>query len=196
MRMSFNSQDRTFGKPEVVVDASSKERSITFPRVSPDGRYVLYAQGNYGQFHIWHKSSDLWVKDLVADTCYTLRRANSSDVDSYHSWSSNGRWIVFSSRRMDKNYTRPFIAYFGKDGIACKAFVLPQEDPEQHILLLKSYNVPELTKDAVGVQREELLRCIYETEGEKATYIHTSDSSHYADDVDAYTGGTPIVKQE
>lgn len=196
MRMSFNPQDRTFGKPEVVVDASSKERSITFPRVSPDGRYVLYAQGNYGQFHIWHKSSDLWVKDLVADTCYTLRRANSSDVDSYHSWSSNGRWIVFSSRRMDKNYTRPFIAYFGKDGIACKAFVLPQEDPEQHILLLKSYNVPELTKDAVGVQREELLRCIYETEGEKATYIHTSDSSHYADDVDAYTGGTPIVKQE
>ena len=195
MRMSFNPQERTFGKPEVVVDAAGKKRSITFPRVSPDGRYVLYAQGNYGQFHIWHKSSDLWVKDLETDTCYTLRQANSSDVESYHSWSSNGRWIVFSSRRMDKNYTRPYIAYFDKEGKAHKAFVLPQEDPEHHILLLKSYNVPELTKDAVKVNKDELFRCVYETEGDLAKYIQTADSSYYADDIDAYTGGSLVVKR-
>ena len=194
MRMAFNPQTHEFGKPEVVVDAAARKRSITFPRVSPDGRYVLYAQGAYGQFHIWHKSSDLWVKDLANDTCYALRAANSSDVDSYHSWSSNGRWIVFSSRRMDKNYTRPHIAYFDAEGNAHKAFVLPQEDPEHHILLLKSYNVPELTKDAVKVERAELTRCIYETESELAKYIPVADSLFYPDEVDAYTGSSRLMK--
>ena len=170
MRIPFDPATRTFGNPETVIDAAALGKSITLPRVSPDGRYVLYTQGDYGQFHIWHKSSDLWVKDLQADTCYALAQANSNDVDSYHTWSSNGRWIVFSTRRMDGNYTRPFIAYFDRNGQARKAFCLPQEDPEHNILLLKSYNVPELTRDAVRATPHELRRCIYETEGEKAKY--------------------------
>ena len=171
MRIPFDIPNRSFGEPEMVVDATSNGKSITLPRVSPDGKYVLYTLGDYGQFHIWHKSSDLWVKDLERDSCYALSPANSGDVDSYHSWSSNGRWIVFSSRRMDGNYSRPFIAYFDKDGQARKAFCLPQEDPEHNILLLKSYNVPELTRDAVRVSLSELHRCIYETDGEKAKYV-------------------------
>lgn len=168
-RMAFDERTLQFGAPETVVDASSIGKSISVPRVSPDGRYILYTQGDYGQFHIWHKSSDLWVKDLEADTCYALKEANSADVDSYHSWSSNGRWIVFSSRRMDGGYTRPFIAYFDRHGQAHKAFCLPQEDPMYHILLLKSYNVPELTRDAVKVSEETLRQTIYGTEGKKAT---------------------------
>lgn len=177
-RMPFDVKKRTFGMPEMVVDAASRHRSITFPRVSPDGRFVLYGQGDYGQFHIWHKSSDLWVKDLQNDTCYALKEANSPDVDSYHSWSSNGRWIVFSSRRLDGNYTRPFIAYFDKEGRAHKAFLLPQEDPEQNVLLLKSYNVPELTRDAVRVSQEALRKCIYQTEGDKVKYIASPESEN------------------
>lgn len=169
--MSYDAERDTFGTPEMVIDAEARKKSITFPRVSPDGRYVLYAEGDYGQFHIWHKSSDLWVKDLQADTCYALTAANSTDVDSYHTWSSNGRWIVFSTRRMDGNYTRPFIAYFGKDGRARKAFCLPQRDPEQNILLLKSYNVPELSRNAVQVSPATLRDVIYNTDGDTATYV-------------------------
>lgn len=171
MSMAYDAERDTFGTPEVVIDAAAKDKSITFPRVSPDGRYVLYAEGDYGQFHIWHKSSDLWVKDLQADTCYALTEANSNDVDSYHSWSSNGRWIVFSTRRMDGNYTRPFIAYFDKEGKAHKAFCLPQRDPEHNILLMKSYNVPELSKNAVQVSEQTLRDVIYRTEGDTATYV-------------------------
>ncbi len=169
-RMAFDEKTRTFGEPEMVVNASAQHHSVSVPRISPDGRYILYTQGDYGQFHIWHKSSDLWVKDLQNDSCYALKEANSEDVDSYHTWSSNGRWIVFSSRRMDGNYTRPHIAYFGKNGQAHKAFCLPQEDPMHNVLLLKSYNVPELTKDAVRVSEETLRNTIYNTEGKKATY--------------------------
>ena len=170
MSISFDPSTRSFGKPQLVVDAQSEKKSISVPRVSPDGRYILYTKGDYGQFHIWHTSSDLWVKDLQTDSCYALSAANSPDVDSFHSWSSNGRWFVFSSRRMDGNYTRPFIAYFDAQGRAHKPFVLPQEDPEWNILLLKSYNVPELTRDAVRISEKDLRHCIYDTDGELATY--------------------------
>lgn len=171
LSMSYDAERDTFGTPEVEIDAAAASKSITFPRVSPDGRYVLYAEGDYGQFHIWHKSSDLWVKDLQTDSCYALTEANSDDIDSYHTWSSNGRWIVFSTRRMDGNYTRPFIAYFDKNGKAHKAFCLPQRDPEHNILLMKSYNVPELSRNAVQVSEETLRDVIYNTEGETATYV-------------------------
>ena len=183
MRMSYDAERDSFSTPEVVVDAASAGKSVTFPRVSPDGRYVLYAEGDYGQFHIWHKSSDLWVKDLKNDTCYALAEANSNDVDSYHTWSSNGRWIVFSTRRMDGNYTRPFIAYFDKQGKAHKAFCLPQRDPEHNILLLKSYNVPELSKNAVQVSEQTLRDIIYHTDGDTATYVGEPRT-------DALTGAT------
>ena len=170
-KVDFDPQTQTFGEPQMVVDAPAKGKSITLPRVSPDGRYVLYTEGDYGQFHIWHKSSDLWVKDLQADTCYALKPANSKDVDSYHTWSSNGRWIVFSSRRDDGNYTRPYIAYFDKKGKSRKAFMLPHEDPEETLLLMRSYNVPELTTDPVRVSAKELRECIYNEEGEMSKYI-------------------------
>ena len=170
MSISFDPKTRSFGQPQMVIDAAAENKSISVPRVSPDGRYILYTKGDYGQFHIWHKSSDLWVKDLQTDECYPLTEANSPDVDSFHSWSSNGRWFAFSSRRMDENYTRLFIAYFDKEGKAHKAFVMPQEDPEWNILLLKSYNVPELSRDAVTISPQDLRQCIYETEGENATY--------------------------
>ena len=169
-RMAFDTESRQFGPSELVVDCANRKRSASFPRISPDGRYLLYAEGDYGQFHIWHKSSDLYVKDLQTDSIYALTEANSTDVDSYHSWSSNGRWIVFSTRRMDGNYTRPFIAYFDRQGRARKAFCLPQRDPEHNILLLKSYNVPELTRNSVTVNEKELRQCIYETDGETAKF--------------------------
>ncbi len=170
MSISFDPATRSFGKPEMVVDAASENKSISVPRTSPDGRYILYTKGDYGQFHIWHKSSDLWVKDLQRDSCYALTEANSPDVDSFHSWSSNGRWFAFSSRRMDGNYTRLFIAYFDRNGRSRKAFVLPQEDPQANILLLKSYNVPELMREAVSISMKDLQTCIYDTEGAPAAY--------------------------
>lgn len=170
MSIPFDEQTRTFGEPVVEVKCDSAS-SITLPRVSPDGRYVLFTMGDFGQFHIWHKSSDLYVKDLQTGAVRPLSAANSADVDSYHTWSSNGRWIVFSSRRDDGSYTRPYIAYFDKDGRDHKAFLLPQEDPEHNLYLMKSYNVPELTRDAVRITPEALREVIYNDEKTgKATY--------------------------
>ena len=121
-----------------------------------------------------------------------MTEANSPDVDSFHSWSSNSRWFVFSSRRMDGNYTRPFIAYFDKNGKAHKPFVIPQEDPEWNILLLKSYNVPELSRDAVTISPQALRKCIYETEGENATYKPNPTAIVILDGMTGASPKTPV----
>jgi dipeptidyl aminopeptidase/acylaminoacyl peptidase len=161
MSMPFDIKTQTFGQPQMEFNCVSINKSVSVPRVSPDGRYVLFTLGDYGQFHIWHKSSDLWIKDLQTGIIRPLTQANSKDVDSYHTWSSNGRWIVFSSRRDDGSYTRLYIAYFDNKGIAHKAFLLPQADPEENLLRLKSYNVPELTKDNVKISPAQFKACIF-----------------------------------
>lgn len=166
--MDFDDKTMSFSEPQMLVDAASEHKSVSMPRVSSDGRYLLFTKGDYGQFHIWHKSADLWALDMQTDSCYSLKAANSPDAESYHAWSSNGRWIVFASRRMDGNFTRVFISYFDKHGKAHKAFCLPQHDPRHNIMLLKSYNVPELTKDAVMTDPDKLRKVIYDTEPETA----------------------------
>jgi hypothetical protein len=76
---------------------------------------------------------------------------NSNQAESYHSWSSTGRWIVFSSRRTDGFFTRIYIAYFDKNGKAHKPFLLPQKNPLFYNEFLKTYNVPELITSAVDL---------------------------------------------
>lgn len=162
MSMTFDETNRRFGPPVVEMNCADMGLSASVPRISPDGRYLLFTLGQFGQFHIWHHSSDLFVKDLLTGNIYPLTATNSSNADSYHTWSSNGRWIVFSSRRDDGSYTRPYIAYFDRKGKGHKAFLLPQEDPEQNLLLMKSYNVPELTKTAVKTTPEEFKKVVYD----------------------------------
>ena len=83
---------------------------------------------------------------------------NSNDVDSYHSWSSNGRWFVFTSKRTDGLCARPFIAYFDENGQASRPFLLPQKDPRFYDSFLNNYNVPELVSGPVVSHRNRLLK--------------------------------------
>ena len=102
----------------------------------------------YGNFTIWHKDSDLYLMDLSTNEI-TKPDINSDEAESYHTWSSNGRWIVFSSKRADGLFTRPYFAYFDTNGKAYKPFLLPQKDPRFYDTFLKTYNVPELVTSAV-----------------------------------------------
>ena len=154
----FDEASRRFSGPDTVVYASVAGESALLPRISPDGRYLLYCKAPYGTFHIWHKESDLWIKDLSSGEERRLDNASSTDTDSYHTWSSDGRWIVFSSRRDDGSYTRPYIAYIDAQGRDHKAFVVPQEDPAYYRELMKSYNVPEFLVAPVSVSRPDILR--------------------------------------
>ncbi|MDD3586924.1 MAG: hypothetical protein PHQ75_07045, partial [Thermoguttaceae bacterium] len=76
MRMSFDPSTRTFGNPEIVVDAAKINKSISHPRVSPDGRYLLYTLFDYGTFSIWHPESDLHLLDLKTGKSRALDEVN------------------------------------------------------------------------------------------------------------------------
>jgi hypothetical protein len=79
---------------------------------------------------------------------------------SYHSFSSNGRWVVFSSRRDDGNYTRLYIAYFDSDGRLHTPFLLPQRSPRYYTELFRSYNVPEFLARPVSPTLNDLTKAV------------------------------------
>lgn len=159
-RKSFNPEDKSFGERELVYDASSQGKSATLPRISPDGRYLMFAQGEWGCFHIWHRDADLWMIDLKTMQVRPLNELNSPNVESYHSWSSNGRWVIFSSRRNDGVYTRPFLAHIDSNGCASKPFELPAANPDYHQQLMKSYNIPEFMRGPVKLTPQEIARVL------------------------------------
>ena len=154
-KKSFSPKTMTFGDREIVVKCDSMGKSATLPRISPDGNYLLYGLGGWGCFHIWHPDADLYVTDLRTGEMRALEEANSPQAESYHSWSSNGRWILFATRRDDGNYSRLYISYFDESGKAHKAFELPQEDPDFYTNCLKSFNVPEFMVEPVSISSQE-----------------------------------------
>ncbi len=156
IRQAYDVKTRKLGEPDTVFKASELGKSASFPRISPDGRYLLFGMADYGYFHIWHISSDLYVIDQNDMSRRRLANMNSNDVEGYHSWSSNGRWIVFSTRRDDGNYSRAYIGYFDKNGKDYKAFAVPQRDPLYNKRLMKSFNVPEFMVEKVTISPQEL----------------------------------------
>jgi hypothetical protein len=170
LRLPFDRNTKTFGKPEMLVDAASMNKSATFPRPSPDGRYVMYTLADFGCFPIWHKESDLWLLDLETGKSRAIDEVNSADADSFHNWSSNGRWFVFCSRRDDGSYTRLYFAHFDASGRASKPFLLPQRNPFQNIEWLKSYNIPEFMIEPIRVNPHELIGVADSEPSRRAVY--------------------------
>ena len=144
-RIDFDPETGKFGdKIEVVVDAEALHKSVSFPRPSYDGRYLCYTLSDYGQFSIWHHEADLYLLDFKTNQSRPMIEANSEDTESFHNWSTNSRWLVFSSRRDDGLYTRPYFCHIDDKGTVSKAFMLPQRNPRRFYReRFLSYNVPD-----------------------------------------------------
>lgn len=160
----FDLQTRRFGPRRLVFDAEAMGKSASVPRVSPDGNFLLFTLADYGQFHIWHQSADLQIVRLERTSDLIPKQQptplNSPSSESYHAWSSTGRWILFSSRRDDGNYTRLYISYFDRDGRAHHPFRLPQRNPDDDELLLRSYNAAEFMVQPVQPAPRQLATAI------------------------------------
>ena len=129
----------------------------------------MYTLSNFGCFSIWHPESDLWLHDLETGEDRPLLEVNSDAAESYHNWSSNGRWFVFSSRRDDGSYTRLYLSHFDESGVASKPFLLPQFKADQNLDLMKSYNVPEFSVEPIKINFREQLKAI-NSEAQRPTY--------------------------
>lgn len=156
--IAFDPEKRSFGQTiDTLYNANEEGRSAKLPRVSPDGRFLMYTVSDYGNFSIWHKDADLRLLDMLTGKTDSLLQVNSNDVESYHSWSSNSRWFVFSSRRDDGLYTRPYICYLGANGVPGKPFLLPQKETDYYERSLFSFNIPELIRGKIKVDTYKLI---------------------------------------
>lgn len=150
-KLDFNPEKGEFGnRIDTLICAETMGKSINFPKPSYDGKYLMYSLADYGCFSIWHHEADLWLLDLQTGESRPLSEVNSSDTESYHNWSSNNRWFVFSSRRDDGLHTRLYLSHIDENGKASKPFMLPQENPKHfYSNLFLSYNVPEFITSQV-----------------------------------------------
>ena len=149
-RIDFDPVNGQFGNVTDTIISGSRGCSVSHPRVSPDGNRLLYTVSDFGTFPIWHREADIRMLDLKSGETDPLTRANSPMSDTYHTWSSTGRWFVFASKRDDGRYGKPYFAHVSADGKVSKPFVLPQESPSFYDHNLKSFNVPDLGSSAVS----------------------------------------------
>ena len=161
--ISFDASTGKFGdKVDTLFSAPVTDKTAVFPRVSSDGNLLAFTKADYGNFTIWHKEADLCLIDLRTGEIKSLDVVNSPEAESYHSWSNNGRWLVFVSRRDDGLYSRPYIAFIDEDGKGHKPFIVPQADPEYYLNSLKSYNVPEFIAEPVTLERRDIIKMAQE----------------------------------
>ena len=167
VRIAYDLETHTWGEIETVLSARQTGKSIGMPRCSPDGRWLSFCMFDYGYFPSWKEESDLYMIDLHASEQsgeFTYRRLeiNSDKSESWQSWSSNSRWILFSSKRLHGVFTRLFISYVDSSGKAHKPFVLPQKDPRFYESCLRTFNTAELVTTPPRLTGEALAKIFRE----------------------------------
>ena len=146
-RVAFDAETGKLGtQVDTLINTRLTGKSISWPRPSYDGRYIMYAQADYGYFSIWHPEADLWLFNLETGESRTIDEVNSTRAESLHNWSTNSRWFLFTSRRDDGLYSRLYLAHIDEQGHCTKPFMLPQQNPRHYYQqLLYSYNTPDFT---------------------------------------------------
>jgi hypothetical protein len=159
MRIGYDPDRGDWGELETILLSEDTGLSITEPRVSPDGKWLLFCMSEYGAFPVYQSSSDLYLLNLETRE-YRGLQVNSPRSESWHSWSSNSRWIAFASKRRDGIFGRIYFSYIDQSGQAHKPFLLPQKDPTFYDRLIKTYSVPELAAFPAPAHSRTLGRAI------------------------------------
>ena len=165
-RIPFDADKGRFGEQvDTLLNGPALDKSFTLARPSYDGRWLMYCQTSRSNFPVFHKDADLWLMDLQTGETRAIDEANSDDTDSYHNWSSDSRWFVFTSKREDGMYGRLYIAHIDADGKVSKPFLLPQRHPKKYYRdMMDSYNVPDFTRVKVDFNVREAHRQVFANE--------------------------------
>lgn len=100
------------GRAEPIAGASANGMSNTFPKLSPDGRWLVYVQARNGQ--LMRPDSQLYIVPAAGGTARRMN-CNTPRMNSWHSFSPNGRWLVFSSKARSP-YTQMYLTHIDADG--------------------------------------------------------------------------------
>jgi Tol biopolymer transport system component len=138
------------GKAVPVPGTERPDKSDYFARWSPDGKWFTFARADADA--LLKSSSDIWI--MSADFKGEARPLECNApcaTDSWYSWSSNSRWIVFVSKREDGVYGRMYLTHIDERGHASPAVKVPVWNPP-----MMSANVPEFTIEVPKIDEPSL----------------------------------------
>ena len=148
-RIPFN--DGKGGTAEPIVGASANGMSNFFPKYSPDGKWIVFCQAK--SYMLLQPDSELYIVPAAGGVARRLRY-NTARMNSWHSWSSNSRWLVFSSK-VNGPYTQLFLTHIDENGNDSPPVLLERfTSPD------RAANIPEFVKlpgDAIADIREQFL---------------------------------------
>ncbi len=170
LRIAFDENTRSWGKIDTVYEATKLDSSATSPKISPDGKFLAITRAEYGMQVPTEHSADVCLVNLETSEFLPLKNVNSPRCDSYHSWSTNSRWLLIASKREDGSYARNYITHIDEKGNATKPFRVPHLNPRHDIDLLKSYNVTEFAQAAAPFSTAEYMEVVAKQEAEKAKF--------------------------
>ena len=184
LRIAYNETSNTWGETDTLLRASDTGKSISFPEVSPDGKKLIFCMADHGYFTIHRTSSDLYIMDLETFEYKPIDIANSEYTESYHSWSSNSKWFLFVSKRVDGLYSNVFFSHIDENGNISKPFLMPQKHSSFYQSSTLNYNRPTFIKEKVKARSYQL--------SQKA--FNRVINTHFDEkvDIDALSGATQI----
>jgi hypothetical protein len=106
------------GEPMPVTNASANNMYQYFPRYSPNGKWISFCRGDGFQGIYARKTSDIFLLSVDGNTVTKLNLNRENVMDSWHNWSPDSHWLIFSSNREKNSLTALYLAYIddrGKD---------------------------------------------------------------------------------
>ena len=133
--------------PNPSTDASNNGMSNYFARISPDGRWIVYTRSRSGI--MLQPDSELYMIPAEGGTARRMR-CNRDRFNSWHSFSPNGRWMLFTSK-VNSDYTEIFLTHIDENGMDSVPVCLSRFSERQ-----MAANVPEFVNLPAGAIRRIL----------------------------------------